>query len=86
MEISLKIKICKNKQFSITIDKLPKLNKLINSLISVLETGCHNVDIDNQEAFLKITTFEDVAMLSTLKTFVEVVYFNVNNPSKELEY
>ena len=65
---------------------LRKMNNLINCLICVLQTGCRNVDIDNQDTFLKITTIEDVAMLSTLKTFVEVVYFNVNNPSKELEY
>ncbi len=85
MEISFKIRIEKNQEFSLTIENLPELTSLIKSLITVLEVGCRNVVINNQETFLKITTFEDAAMLSILKTFVEVAYFNLNSQSKKLK-
>ena len=86
MEIPLKIKICKNKQFSIIISKLPELTDLINSLIHVLEVGCRNVVINNRETDLEITTFEDRAMLSTLQTFIEAAYFSINGQSKGLKF
>ncbi len=82
MEISFKIRIEKNQEFSLAIEKLPELAGLIKGLISVLEVGCRNVVINNQETYLKITTFEDAAMASILKTFVEVTYFNLNNKSR----
>ena len=85
MEISFKIRIEKNQEFSLTIENLPELAGLIKSLLNVLKVGCRNVVINNQETFLKITTLEDAAVLSILKTFVEVVYFSLNNTSRELK-
>ncbi len=77
MEISLKINIHKNQQFSLIIKKPPKIAGLLENLTNVLRAGCNNVIIKVYDEHLQITTFEGAATLSMLQTFIEETYINL---------
>ena len=77
MEISLKINIHKNQQFSLSIKRHPKIAGLLTSLTNVLKAGCNGVIIKDQDEHLQITTFEGAATLSILQTFIETTYINI---------
>ncbi len=74
MEISFKIKIEKNQEFSLIIEKLPELAGLLKNLTHVLKAGCHGVVIKKQAKYFQVSSFEGAAALSILKTFIEAVY------------
>ena len=77
MEISLKIKIHKNQKFSLIIKKNPNIAGLLENLTNVLRAGCNNVIIKDNNDHLQITTFEGVATLSMLQTFIETTYIKI---------
>ena len=87
MEISLKINIHKNQQFSLMIEKQPEIAGLLNNLINVLKAGCNGAIIKDQDEHLQITSFEGAAALSILQTFIEVAYIKITgyNDAKEPE-
>ncbi|KKM06504.1 hypothetical protein LCGC14_1743340 [marine sediment metagenome] len=87
MEISLKINIHKNQQFSLIIKRHPKIAGLLTSLTNVLKVGCNGVVIKDQDGHLQITSFEGAATLSILQTFIEVAYIKITgyNDAKEPE-
>ena len=76
MEISLKIKIHKNQQFSLIIKKHPEIAGLLNNLTNVLKTGCNGIVVKDQDEHFQITSFEGAATLSIMQTFIEVAYIN----------
>ena len=82
---TLKIKIHKNQQFSLIIEKHLEIAGLLTNLINVLKVGCNGVIIKDQDKHLQITSFEGAATLSILQTFVEVAYIKITgyNDTKE---
>ena len=76
MEISLKIKIYKNQQFSLSIEKHPEIAGVLNNLSNVLKAGCHNVIIKDKDEHFQITSFESTVTLSIIQSFIEVAYIN----------
>ncbi|KKK67697.1 hypothetical protein LCGC14_2951490 [marine sediment metagenome] len=85
MEISLKINIHKNQQFSLIIKKRPKIAGLLTNLTNILKAGCNGVVVKDQDKHLQITSFEGAATLSILQTFIEVAYIKISgyNDTKE---
>ena len=77
MEISIRIKIHKNQQFSLIIEKHPEIAGLLTNLINVLKVGCNGVTIKDLDKHIQITSFEGGATLSILQTFVEVAYIKI---------